>query len=112
MKFLRLLPKSLRKKLMIKELNRFRKTRDRKLMLNSVRRANIISKLLKQRSKATQKEAQKYGAPNMRSAKQMLLADSEYELQQSKEVLTKAQNFASRKKERKKLRKFWELDKD
>jgi len=112
MKILKLLPKSLRKKLLIKELNRFRKTRDRKLMLNSVKRAHIISKGLKQRSEASRKEAQKYDAPNMRSAKQMLLASSEHNLQQSNDVLTKAQNFASRKKERKRLRKFWELDKD
>jgi hypothetical protein len=111
MKILRILPKSLRKRIMIKELQRFRQTAERKQALKSTRQAKIVSQDLLRQSQKSKAAAKKYDTPNTQSAKALLLQDSKESLQQSKDIVARAQKFSNTKKGRDKLKHFWELDK-
>jgi len=112
MKLLRVLPKNCRKKIVINQLQRFRKSKLRKQMLKSRRDGLVISRIVRERAEKSIAEAQK---PQKSKAEAHLaayaLGEAKLELKSAEAQDRRTRDFASTKKERTKLRKFWELEK-
>jgi hypothetical protein len=112
MKVLRLVPKSCRKRLLIKELQKYRKSRFRRQTLKSRRDGIIISEAIKRDAEKTISLAKK---PTQSKTTRELAAyacgQAKSDLERSKAVDNQTRNFASTKKQRKQLRNWLELQK-
>ena len=111
MKVLRVLPKPCREKLLIRQLQNYRKSKYRAQTLKSRKNGRIISESLKKQAEKSRKAANKYRGPGGPTARRVMLADAESLLKRSQEVDRQTKEFASTKNERNRLRKFWGLNK-
>ncbi len=112
MKILKVLPKSCRKKIVLGELKRYRKSKWRKFTLKQRKAGIVISQAIQREAERTIAEAKK---PTRSRAVRALAAYADNialgDLNRAKGADERSRKFAGTKDQRNKLRRFWEVQK-
>ena len=109
MKALRIVPKKLRKILLISQLQKLKKSKERKEMIHSRQSAIYFSGLIEKRANEIQKTSSKLDSKN--PIRLRLIENSQKLLGKRELIDSQSINSSNTKLQRKKLRQFFELPK-